>query len=197
MSNRTCNVPGCEEPRKALGFCNAHAGRYYRTGDPQAHVPIKKLVRRPAECQVDGCDKPLTEKDARGLCGMHYRRWRLYGDPDIVQIIRFSGTPEERFWKRVDKSGDCWLWTGALNPCGYGIVGHGTAHRFSWLLTGQAIPEGTELDHLCHSRDLNCNDGNRCVHRRCVNPDHLEPVSHHENVMRGVVPLPENRRRVS
>lgn len=33
-------------------------------------------------CTVDGCDKPVQ---ARGMCGMHYRRWRLHGDPLITK----------------------------------------------------------------------------------------------------------------
>jgi hypothetical protein len=34
------------------------------------------------------------------------------------------------------------------------------------------IPEGLELDHLCRNT-------------LCVNPDHLEPVTHAENIQRG------------
>ena len=82
----------------------------------------------------------------------------------------------ERFWAKVDKSGDCWLWTGAKSSAGYGSfrVGRGGvgAHRIAYELAVGPIPAGLELDHLCRVR-------------HCVNPNHMEPVSHSENTHRG------------
>jgi hypothetical protein len=70
----------------------------------------------------------------------------------------------------------CWLWTASADQKGYGFFwlngklrrAHAAAYE---LLVGQ-IPLGLELDHLCSVR---------C----CVNPDHLEPVTHRENIKRG------------
>src|SRR5689334_7081030 len=80
-----------------------------------------------------------------------------------------------RFWTKVDKSGDCWLWTGAVNDSGYGAIWDGYrlvyAHRLSWELHGGTIPEGFDLDHLC-------------LTRTCVNPAHLDPTTHGDNVRR-------------
>jgi hypothetical protein len=81
----------------------------------------------------------------------------------------------ERFWSRIDARGPCWEWTGPLNN-GYGRLRYGGrhryAHRLAWeLLVGLLGPD-EELDHLCRNR-------------RCVNPDHLEPVSRSENLRRG------------
>jgi hypothetical protein len=97
-------------------------------------------------------------------------------------------TPERvaRFWSRVDKTPTCWIWTGHLNkPTAYGhfriaddapgVKSKILAHRLSWYLFGNTVPEGMELDHLCRNR-------------RCVNPAHLELVTHTENVRRGVSP---------
>jgi hypothetical protein len=45
------------------------------------------------------------------------------------------------------------------------------------------IPTGLTIDHTCHTKD--CDEGVICSHRRCVNPDHLEPVTHQVNLLRG------------
>lgn len=87
-----------------------------------------------------------------------------------------SGDIAARFWAKVDKSGDCWLWVGAQNGRGYGRFSiNGRlfyAHRFSWEQVNGSIASGFVIDHLC--RDP-----------RCVRPEHLEPVAHGENTSRG------------
>ena len=86
------------------------------------------------------------------------------------------GTPEERFWAKVEKTDSCWLWTAYRNRCGYGQFWDASrmvkAHRFAYELLVGPIPDGRETDHLCRVR-------------HCVNPAHLEPVTHRENTMRG------------
>lgn len=121
-------------------------------------------------CSIDGCD---GEHVARGWCDTHYSRWRIRrGDPSKDLRRR---TIDERVWSRIDAAGDCWEWTGARHPRGYGEVRHEgrkwRAHRLVWTLLVGEIPKGLEIDHLCR------NTG-------CVNPDHLEPVTHGENMRR-------------
>lgn len=84
---------------------------------------------------------------------------------------------EELFYRHVSKTDTCWLWTGSINGNGYGLFGSSKkfgpmAHRVSYQLSGKIIPDGMVLDHLCRVR-------------LCVNPDHLEVVTHRENCMRG------------
>jgi len=82
----------------------------------------------------------------------------------------------KRFWSKVDKSKECWLWTGYKGSGGYGRFGAnkkvGYAHRIAYELVKGPIPKGLELDHLCRNP-------------ACVNPSHLEPVTHKENMERG------------
>jgi len=97
----------------------------------------------------------------------------------------------ERFWSKVQVSDGCWLWTASIfSQTGYGafwLNGSMTAaHLVSWALSGgDPVPKGWDVDHLCHTLDLSCPGSATCPHRPCVRPDHLEPVPHRENVLRG------------
>lgn len=81
----------------------------------------------------------------------------------------------KRFFGKVDKTESCWLWTGSVDHRGYGrfyfrgrnYLAHRAAHE---LLIGP-ISEGLTIDHLCRVKT-------------CVNPDHLEPVTLLENMLR-------------
>lgn len=85
----------------------------------------------------------------------------------------------ERFWSKVDRRGhdECWEWMAAKVPMGYGQLripgGHLYAHRVAYEELVGPIPDGLSLDHLCRNTS-------------CVNPAHLEPVTHRENCLRGV-----------
>lgn len=95
-------------------------------------------------------------------------------------------TVEARFWVKVDKTSDCWVWTGAVNSRGYGSFGlQGSmrqAHRVAYELLVGPIPAGLVLDHLCRNR-------------LCVRPEHLEVVTNRENVLRGVGACATNARK--
>ena len=110
--------------------------------------------------------------------------------------LNWNGTPEERFWRMVNKGGPipnhrpelgaCWLWTGTTIKGGYGRFTSGghkiLAHRFAYELLVGPVPGGFELDHLCR------------VHS-CVNPDHLELVTHRVNTLRGLAPTALNAKK--
>lgn len=88
-------------------------------------------------------------------------------------------TITERFESKIIKTeSGCWEYDGTHNQIGYGIFyperkSPIVAHRFSYELYIKEIPEGLFLDHLCRNRG-------------CINPEHLEPVTHKENVNRGL-----------
>lgn len=107
----------------------------------------------------------------------------------------------DRFWSKVDKTDadDCWLWMGARNPGGYGLIwwegGPRKAHRVAYELLVGPIPGGLQLDHTCHTNDLECTGGVTCEHRACCNPAHLEPVTNRENSLRGTSFAANNARK--
>ncbi len=85
--------------------------------------------------------------------------------------------PVTRFIAKVNFTDACWEWTGTCNQFDYGNFTPSDkkvqkAHRYAWETFVGPIPEGLVIDHLCRNP-------------RCVNPDHLEPVTQQINVRRG------------
>lgn len=79
---------------------------------------------------------------------------------------------------KVHPISECWTWTGARNPKGYGSVANGRggsmlAHRKAYEHIVGPIPDGLTIDHLC-------------LNKACVNPAHMEPVTRGENNSRMV-----------
>lgn len=82
----------------------------------------------------------------------------------------------DRFWSKVEKTDGCWLWQGAKDRKGYGVVGLGgrtdgiaRAHRVAWGLTNGEPPADRMVLHLCDTK-------------ACVNPSHLVLGNHTENM---------------
>lgn len=93
----------------------------------------------------------------------------------------------ENIWKYIKFPKDltsCWIWIGGITARGYGSVcfryKQYSAHRFVYEYLVGEIPNGKELDHLCRKKS-------------CVNPDHLEPVSHKINCSRGDINQNKNK----
>lgn len=87
----------------------------------------------------------------------------------------------DRFWAKVDRTGEHWLWTGCVVRR-YGQFGRTRAHRYAYELLVGPIPPGYQLDHLCRTP-------------LCVRPDHLEPVTPRENTLRGNGPTARHARK--
>lgn len=101
--------------------------------------------------------------------------------------------PEERFWRFVNKTETCWLWTGGTNGK-YGVFkvdtrrgakrGGQYAHRYSYTMAKGPIPDGLVINHLC-------------ITPLCVRPDHLEAVTYRENSRYGNGPAARKARQTT
>lgn len=123
-------------------------------------------------CSIEDCQKPLH---AKGLCKRHYQQQWATGSP-IIHRPNPWGTPEERFWRYVEKHEEscCWLWNGNKDKDGYGVLqlngkSHIRAHRFSYATFSGEIPEGLFVLHTCNNTS-------------CVNPSHLYVGNHKDNM---------------
>ena len=99
-------------------------------------------------------------------------------DPGVRLRTKFEEGPAD----------ECWPWLGHVSKRGYGIFWfggrRGHAHRAAYELLVGPVPEGFHVDHTCHN-DSGCEGGDDCLHRRCVNPRHLEAVPPAINKSRG------------
>lgn len=159
---KQCSLVDCDKRAFCRGLCTTHYGRWHRS-----HLTL-------GACTIDQCPHPA---EARGLCNRHVLRLRRHGSPTGGRAP-VALTIEERFWEKVEITEACWYWRGSTHKLGYGQFRTSRQRTeyvhvvaYQWLVG--PVPEGMELDHLC-------------FHRACVNPDHLEPVTHAVNVQRSV-----------
>lgn len=121
------------------------------------HGPIPEAMVVIRSCPTSACVNPAHHRLARPEPGTG-------GGPAPIPVA-------ERFWAKVQKGAGCWKWQGYLNNAGYGKLyvnagrRHCFAHRFAYELLVGPIPEGAEIDHICHTPS-------------CVNPEHLRLATH-------------------
>lgn len=107
------------------------------------------------------------------------------------EIYGKNGSYKDRLMAKVRKDASgCWIWEGTSRT-GHSITPYGQfwykermtmAHRAAWELFIGPVPDGKTLDHKCRVT-------------LCVNPDHLEPVTNRENILRGTGPSAINARK--
>lgn len=152
---------------------------HYKAAARRKELPPKraKAAKQRPPCSVVGCER---EARSLGMCNRHYENQRVRGNPVPVKDLPL----ERRLVYTVTRSG-CWEFKGKRNGFGYGIVSYRNrairAHRAAYETWVGPIPAGAEIRHKCDNPP-------------CINPAHLEPGSHADN-MRDMQDRGRNRAR--
>lgn len=160
-------------PCVGRGLCKSCYYKRRRAGTLPPMVPGGYRVQVVLGCKIPGCP---GKHEALGYCGKHYQRLTKAGSLDDP---RATLPDADRLWAQTERAADgsgCLLWTGATTNSGYPQVwwcGRTEgAHRVAYLLATGDIPAGYDVDHVQDSG---------CCHIECIEPAHLEAVTHAEN----------------
>lgn len=120
------------------------------------------------------------------MCGEAFERYpsqrRVYCSRRCFALAMVGKVPHNKglhhdpayFWSFVDRSGECWIWTGHRNAAGYGHISVDgklvLAHRHAWTLENGPIPPGLDILH-------------RCDNPPCCRPAHLRPGTDSDNAL--------------
>lgn len=145
-------------------------GNRERTETSAASARLGVLVLRAAK--VDAAPWSVEALPRLLLLGWTAAEWAHRARSLKEALVNFAS-----IWQRVriDDAAGCWLWTGPLSD-GYARAWIGGSdallHRVVYGVLKAPIPDGLVIDHLCRQRN-------------CLNPEHLEPVTNRENLVRG------------
>lgn len=146
-----------------------------------------------------------TMRPGRVACACEICGTVFYMKPSAASKARYCGRDcrgvadsakrkplSERFWPKVEKADDCWLWTGLRDIGGYGLIYSGgsdghhiKAHRAAWELAGGTIPDGFIIGHTCDIRLCVRNDDEgiyRIRDRILIRRGHLFLGTHQDNM---------------
>jgi hypothetical protein len=180
--SKLCSVPNCMREHEAKTYCKNHYKMWRKHGDTLIKGISSgrfKKGQKPANysgfdtCTIEGCTNSHRSK---GLCNTHFLRMVRLGDP-LGRLNRMRGSAKERLKNMtdIDKDTGCIVWRGAVDTRGYGRLAddmgwYDMAHRLAYKIYVGEIPKGLVIHHKCHNT-------------RCVNPDHLEPKTHYQNII--------------
>jgi hypothetical protein len=167
---RLCGC-GCGKPTKIAKYPSRKFG--YKAGEYRIFLHGHSQVKTFPAAEVAaplcacGCKKPVgrytRSKTKLGAVKENFFKYHIghvARKSPVVFCVEWHG-----------HTSACWVWKMSIGPSGYGYKGNKMAHRYYWEKVNGPVPIGLELDHLCSTR-------------ACMRPDHLEPVTRSENMLR-------------
>lgn len=129
----------------------------YKGKAPAFRAGEKQFSARRLVAELMGLD--ITRRRLALRCGNNRCVRPSHSEP-----LELGCSTESLFWRKVNKTGGCWIWTACKDASGYGFFSHRgrmrRSHRVSYMLTYGTIPEGGYVLH-------------RCNNTSCVRPSHL------------------------
>lgn len=158
---KICLVEGCASRQYCRKLCVKHYGTLRRMGSVELSKSETMTLDLPP-CSYPDCPR---QAPTMGLCPRHYHRKYRTGSVELSPRAKVDDDPDSRFWAKVEKTEDCWLWNGFIDDFGKGKFVYGgklrTAHGYAYQQFHGV--ELTRRDLLRHT----CGVGS------CVRPDHL------------------------
>lgn len=191
MTDNTCTTPGCTRRAQARKLCSSHYSIWYKQGKARDQYRPRYAIT----CTTCGATHQSTRKDGK-YCSLTCRdlarkaaprkpKQARYEQPKLPLHLakdrrgplrraledRVGVIPAVRGMAETDAHG-CWIWQGRIDRSGYPVQACGSrriaVHR-AVLESKHGKPLGTQAAH------------HKCGNTKCVNPDHLQPVTHREN----------------
>lgn len=174
---------GCGQPAPVANHSDPRSGTV--AGQPYRYIHGHATRKQefpsgpnPSGLCMCGCGQPAPIAAETSIAHGRVQGKPIRFIPGHHQKLRIFPSLSERFWAKVDKRGpsECWLWTGAKGPTGYGHLnnksGSNIAHRISYELHFGPIPQDMCVCHNCPGGD----------NPSCVNPSHLWLGTQLENI---------------
>lgn len=185
-ATKKCSIENCNKPSRSRKLCSMHYARLLRTGVVGEPEMQRRISWDGEKCSLDNCDEKVF---SRGFCHAHYKRWYRHGDPEKGLARRFK-TIEENFQSRTkEQPNGCLEWIGYKSH-GYGVIQigdtHWRVHRYAWTQKNGRIPEGLEIDHICHNPACYNVEHLRVTTRKQNQENHQGPTSRSTSHVRGV-----------
>ncbi len=178
---------GCTRPPKYQNdtICQTHYNREWRQNNPEKFKAQKKAYYEKNKEKIK--ERNLAWREANiEFVRANQRAFMARNAKNPVTEEHMTDKVKQRFFDKVDKTPNCWIWLGAKSAWrpkrriagptqGYGVININNrpfyVHRASWLMHKGPLIPGLVIDHLCNNT-------------LCVNPDHLQQVTNMENSMR-------------
>ncbi len=147
---------------RACLHCGTVFWPYHDRSQLCSRACVHAAMRRPIDRHCEACGSAFQVRASAADQG----KGRFCSKPCADAAKTDERPLDVRFWERVDRSSECWVWTRYRDRDGYGVFdpsrenGERRAHRWSWILFRGTIPNGLDVLH-------------RCDNPPCVRPDHL------------------------
>lgn len=171
-----CSINGCakEIRYKKAQLCNYHYNVEWSNNNPEK---AKAMRKRYSKKYYENNKEQVNE---------YLRKYMASNAKNEVTKEHIDENVLKRFYDKVEKTDTCWNWTGARTAnrpkriladatVGYGVININKrpfyVHRLAWMMAGKDLVEGLVIDHICNNS-------------LCVNPDHLQQITHEKNIKR-------------